>query len=83
MEAPKYPGLSIIRVFLSIKSLKRVLTLLRALGCIGKTPRRHPKVCGGTLGYMAVPDPLTVSVPLATLVQTSLGLYRSPTGPGR
>ena len=24
-----------------------------------------------------------VSVPLATLVQTSLGLYRSPTGPGR
>ena len=25
----------------------------------------------------------TVSVPLATLVQTSLGLYRSPTGPGR
>ena len=26
---------------------------------------------------------LYVSVPLATLVQTSLGLYRSPTGPGR
>ena len=26
---------------------------------------------------------LVVSVPLATLVQTSLGLYRSPTGPGR
>ena len=24
-----------------------------------------------------------VSVPLATLMQTSLGLYRSPTGPGR
>ena len=24
-----------------------------------------------------------VSVPLATLVQTSLGLYQSPTGPGR
>ena len=26
---------------------------------------------------------ISVSVPLATLVQTSLGLYRSPTGPGR
>ena len=24
MEAPKYPGLSIIRVFLSIKSLKNI-----------------------------------------------------------
>ena len=26
---------------------------------------------------------LFVSMPLATLMQTSLGLYRSPTGPGR
>ena len=31
----------------------------------------------------AVLDIVFVSVPLATLVQTSLGLYRSPTGPGR
>ena len=31
-------------------------------------------------------DPIklkAVSVPLATLMQTSLGLYQSPTGPGR
>ena len=31
---------------------------------------------------VVIPIPPPVSMPLATLVQTSLGLYRSPTGPG-
>ena len=34
-------------------------------------------------GCLANAELVLVSVPLATLVQTSLGLYRSPTGPGR
>ena len=47
-----------------------------------------PKVVGVVLTQKLAcylpPLPTTpiVSVPLATLVQTSLGLYRSPTGPG-
>ena len=41
------------------------------------TGRPEPRICSGFHLKSLV------SVPLATLVQTSLGLYQSPTGPGR